>query len=1299
MSRLTRRTRAVLAATASVAIAGALAPGAATAITPQAPPAQPTVEFAPMALDDLIISEYVEGSGNNKAIEIFNGTDAAVDLAAESYVLRLYSNGSDTPSFSIALTGTVESGGVYVVANSQQAGIPQMVINQLSGSLSHNGNDSYVLVKGDPGTTIDSFGQVGFDPGASWGTTPTITVNATLRRLPSICSGDTVTNDEFDPAAEWSGFPIDTFSGLGSHVADCGPSEPQTPVINEFSIDTAGPEIDFEFYEVYGEPETDYSDLSILQVEGDGSSGSRGSIISADQVGSTDADGFWHVDLPANRVQNGTLTLLLATGYTGQTVIDADRDGVIDEDIGLTVVDSVAILDGNVDDLIYSETALDDGFDGEAFAPGGASRIPDATDTDTAADWVRNDFNKAGFPGFDAVIPTAGQAWNTPGAPNEVYEEEPPPPGGECGDEATLIGAVQGSGDATPMSGQIVTVEGVVVGDFQTGGFDGYFVQDAGDGDATTSDGVFVYAPGGEDVAVGDKVRVTGTATEFNGKTQLTSPSYQLCASDVTLPEATELAFPLTDTDYEAVEGMFVTFPDSLSILEYFNYARYGEVTVGTGLSTARQFQPTAVAAPDSAEAVAVRDYNASHQILVDDGLSPQNPPYLRHPAGGQFTLEYTFRGGDTLTNLSGVLDYSFNLYRIQPTQDADFEAVNPRPVEAPATAGATMTVASFNVLNYFTDFAGRGADNQEEFDRQEVKIVAALAELDADVVGLIEIENNNDVAVQTLTDALNDVVGADTYDYVPTGTIGTDEITTAFIYKPANVSSVGDFATLTTADDPRFLDSKNRPTLAQTFEEIATGEQVTVAVNHLKSKGSSCDDVNDPEDPWAANCNGVRTDAAEAMVDWLAGDPTGTGAENTLVIGDLNAYDKEDPINVFLDDGYSDLLLEHQGEYEYSYVFDGQLGYLDYALANEALAGKVTAAEAWKINADEPSILDYDTSFKPDEQDALFEPNAFRSSDHDPILVGLALAGTAPEPVVIDRTFGNNRYATSAAIAEQFGDVGVAYLASGEVFPDALTGTAPAVRDGAPVLLTRPGALPQSALTALDTLQPEHVFVLGGPDTISDAVLVEVEAATGATVLRIAGDDRYGTASELALERFTAAEVDTVYVAAGEEFADSLAGGPLAGIEDDPILLTGTGALPQATVDALVALDPARVVVLGGPDWIPDTTLTELGAYADSVDRVAGDDRYETAALIAGRIGSSDAAFVASGVVFPDALSGAAWAGHESSPLLLTRTETLPQATAATLVDRAPARVTLFGGPVTITDAVRTAIEELFAQ
>src|SRR5690606_1056211 len=153
------------------------------------------------------------------------------------------------------------------------------------------------------------------------------------------------------------------------------------------------------------------------------------------------------------------------------------------------------------------------------------------------------------------------------------------------------------------------TIEGVVVGDLQAGGFNGFYVQDGGDGDPATSDGIFVHAPGAAEVSVGDQVRVTGTATEFDGLTQLsTSPTIVPCATDIELPEATVLAFPMTDADKEAVEGMRVTFPADLSILEYFNYARFGEVVVGTGLDTARQFQPTALAAPDSAEAIAIRE-------------------------------------------------------------------------------------------------------------------------------------------------------------------------------------------------------------------------------------------------------------------------------------------------------------------------------------------------------------------------------------------------------------------------------------------------------------------------------------------------------------------------------------------------------------------------------------------------------------------------------------------------------------------------------------------------------------------
>ncbi|MFT5196284.1 MAG: putative extracellular nuclease, partial [Candidatus Promineifilaceae bacterium] len=241
----------------------------------------------------------------------------------------------------------------------------------------------------------------------------------------------------------------------------------------------------------------------------------------------------------------------------------------------------------------------------------------------------------------------------------------------------------------------------------------------------------------------------------------------------------------------------------------------------------------------------------------------------------------------------------------------------------------------------------------------------------------------------------LNAATAPDTYAIVDPGvaTIGTDAIAVGLIYKPATATPQGSSAILDSSVDARFVDTKNRPALAQTFIDNNTGGVFTVAVNHLKSKGSNCDDLGDPDlGDGAGNCNLTRKAAAEALVDWLAGDPTGSGDSDVLIIGDLNSYDKEDPINALINGDYTDLENQFGGEYAYSYVFGGQLGYLDYALANSDLLPEVTGAAAWHINSDEPDLLDYDTTFKKDAQDALYEPNAYRASDHDPIVIGLAV-------------------------------------------------------------------------------------------------------------------------------------------------------------------------------------------------------------------------------------------------------------------------------------------------------------------
>ncbi|MCK4490597.1 MAG: ExeM/NucH family extracellular endonuclease, partial [Anaerolineales bacterium] len=441
----------------------------------------------------------------------------------------------------------------------------------------------------------------------------------------------------------------------------------------------------------------------------------------------------------------------------------------------------------------------------------------------------------------------------------------------------------------------------------------------------------FVYASS-PDVNVGDHVRVTGYVDEYYDLTEITGVSdLEICSTGNDIA-ATPISLPVLDIgDLEAYEGMLVTFPQSLYISEYYNFGRYGEIV----LSTSRQFQPTATYDPGSAAAAQMLADNLLSRIKLDDGRGSQNPDPALHPNGGVFDLSNLFRGGDVLNNLTGVVDYNYDEYKIQPTGGVEYIAANPRPAQ-PDNVGGNLIVASFNVLNYFTtidtgaeicgptqDMECRGADTVEEFNRQRAKIIAALAAMDADVVGLIEIQNNEFEAVADLVAGLNDAVGMGTYAYVDTGYIGEDAIKVAFIYKTDTVSLVGDYAILDSSVDSRFIDTKNRPALAQSFMDNETGGIFTAVVNHLKSKGSPCDDLGDPDlGDGAGNCNLTRTSAAEALVDWLGTDPTDSGDADFLIIGDLNAYDKEDPIDVLIANGYSDMVLNFIGENAYSYVF-----------------------------------------------------------------------------------------------------------------------------------------------------------------------------------------------------------------------------------------------------------------------------------------------------------------------------------------------------------------------------------------
>ncbi len=582
-----------------------------------------------------------------------------------------------------------------------------------------------------------------------------------------------------------------------------------------------------------------------------------------------------------------------------------------------------------------------------------------------------------------------------------------------CGNPATLIHVIQGNGDASPEDGNNHTIEGVVVGDFQApgGGFNGFFVQEEDtdiDSDPMTSEGIFVYdgfSPA-VDVSAGEVVRVTGTVDEYNGLTQLSGISeVEICPAGAVASPATP-TLPIANlNNWEWYEGMKVNFTQTLYVTEHFNLGRYGEISLSVD---DRLFNPTQVITP-GLDANTLQDLNDRSRIQLDDAITSQNPDPIIYPSP-ELSATNTLRGGDTAIDLTGVLNYAFGAYKIEPVEPITFTHSNPRPM-VPDSVGGSLQVASFNVLNYFstidtgTDICGptsnldcRGADSVSEFTRQRDKIISAIVEMDADIVGLMEIENHaTDEAVDDLVNGLNVIAGAGTYAKINTGPIGTDAIKVALIYQPATATPLGSYAVLNNTFDPDYRDDYNRPALAQTFAD-SYGGRVTVIVNHLKSKGSDCNAISDPDTgDGQGNCNLTRTAAANILLDWLATDPTSSGSPNFLIIGDLNSYAMEDPITALETGGFTDLYRAFNGD-DYSYVFDGQWGTLDYSLASTALLSDVTGATAWHINGDEPRVMDYNEEFKSiDQITSLYAPDAYRASDHDPIIVGLELTFEEP--------------------------------------------------------------------------------------------------------------------------------------------------------------------------------------------------------------------------------------------------------------------------------------------------------------
>lgn len=628
------------------------------------------------------------------------------------------------------------------------------------------------------------------------------------------------------------------------------------------------------------------------------------------------------------------------------------------------------------------------------------------------------------------------------------------------GNPATYISNQFGEQDVSPLNGEVVQVEAVVIGDFQNADADtarnlgGFYLQEEAideDGNALSSEGVFVYEGNTSlaDVNVGDLVKVVATVGQYYGETQLTNvQSIEVVApqqlglvniAQVSLLGNSEVTVNQNgryQPNLEAYEGMLVSLADTVHITEQYQLDRFNDIRVAAG---ERPVQFSQLNTPDAALLDMWLQEQGARSIVYDDGLNTQNESVDLLDGFAPYTTTTAPRMGDTANNLTGVLDYKWAgsassgaTWRLRSHIDGtnSFVSSNARPTESPAVDG-NLKVTSFNVLNFFStiDASGavtlaghdpRGADTFEERDRQLAKLTRAILTMDADVLGLVELENEFDnvndgsTAIELLVNSVNAAAGEMRYDYVYPGStfVGSDAIAVGIIYKPAvvalaegSVAALLDDAVAQTlplfegrdfASNPLFNGvATNRVSLAASFTHVATKESFTVVANHFKSKGSSGlvdnTDANFDKNDGAGYWNQRRLDASQAVVAWLQTAPTGLNDVDQIILGDLNAYAAEDPIQYLLAQGFNNV----ESEYAYSYVYDGQVGTLDYLLVSDSLLEKMTEAHVWNVNADEADAIDYNLDYG--RSASYFDSGvAARNSDHDPVLVGFELSAAA---------------------------------------------------------------------------------------------------------------------------------------------------------------------------------------------------------------------------------------------------------------------------------------------------------------
>ncbi|SMY10708.1 ExeM/NucH family extracellular endonuclease [Brevibacterium jeotgali] len=764
---------------------------------------------------------------------------------------------------------------------------------------------------------------------------------------------------------------------------------------------------DTDFIEIAADPGTDVSGWTVGSVTRGGSPHSEAHVTTlADGIAVGDS-GALAVEVPiTNSVNSGAA----ADGSYGSSAFVVDADGA------LVDFDQVGGVVGGAGVTATNSSNLPESVRGQEATPTGATAPRGESIQLIDGSWT------AGAPTPDAL----------PG--DDGGETDPPQEPGE----SLPIADIQGTGPESDYTGQTVTTDGVVTAVWADGGLNGYTIQTAGTGGAAkeagdASDGLFVYSPQtAAEVAVGDSVQVTGAVSEYYGQTQITVTSSGLQQLDEALeaPTPIEGEFPEGDDARESLESMLILPTGDITVSDTYGTNRYGEVGLVNG--TEPLFQATDVVSP-GAEAIAYEEESAQRAYVLDDGASVDYTGSASDVPVPYVSTDDPLRvGGAATFSDPVVVGYGFDMWRLQPTEwltGENADDVQPATFEdtreaAPQDVGGDITVSSFNVLNYFTttgdqlngctfyeDREGdpttvrggcdaRGAWDADNLERQQSKIVDAINGLDASVLSLEEIEQSaafdkdRDESLSILVDALNEDAGSDKWAFAESPEElpeSEDVIRTAFIYQPTDVQPVGGSTILTGSD----AFSNAREPLAQAFTTGDDDEPFVAIVNHFKSKGSGSGEGNVDNGDGQGNSNADRVDQAEALVDFADAQKAAAGTDDVVLLGDLNSYTEEDPMQVLYSAGYANIGKDFTDEQ--TYLFGGRVGSLDHVLASDGLVEDVTGADIWNINSVESIGLEY-SRYNNNVTD-LHAEGPFRSSDHDPLIMGLARGADTPAP------------------------------------------------------------------------------------------------------------------------------------------------------------------------------------------------------------------------------------------------------------------------------------------------------------